>query len=243
MCLMAYLNGESQNNDGLGVNLPKFYAQRLHFGFTIAGNQHDFRINTLKNSILPDTVIDKVKYGVRSVLTKPAPGFALGLVSDFRLQQYVRLRFTPSISFGSKKLEYTLSNRTGDTIKRFEKSVESTFILFPLELKIQSKRQGNFSAYAIGGGGYALDLASGKKAAGVSSAVNQLDESVRIKRDDYYYSAGAGTDFYLQYFKLGLELKLLVGTRNLLKPGNNIFSNSIEKVRSRMVVFTITFEG
>jgi hypothetical protein len=233
----------AQNNDGLGVNLPKFYAQRLHFGFTIAGNQHDFRVNTLKNSALPDTIIDKTKYTVKSVLTKPAPGFALGLVADFRLQQYVRLRFTPSISFGSKKLEYTLANKTNDSLKKFEKSVESTFILSPLEMKIQSKRQGNFSAYIIGGGGYALDLASGKKVAGVSSSVNQLDESVKIKRDDIYYSAGAGTDFYLQYFKLGLELKLQVGTRNLLSSGNNIFSNSIEKVRSRMVVFTITFEG
>ncbi len=233
----------AQNNDGLGVNLPKFYAQRLHFGFTIAGNQHDFRINTLKSSALPDTTIDKVNYKVKNVLTKPAAGFALGLVSDFRLQQYIRLRFTPSISFGSKKLEYTLANKTNDTLKRFEKSVESTFVLFPAEIKIQSKRQGNFSAYIIGGGGYALDLASGKKAAGVSSSVNQLDESVKIKRDDIYYSAGAGTDFYLQYFKLGLEFKLLVGTRNLLRNGNNIFSNSIEKVRSRMVVFTITFEG
>ncbi len=233
----------AQNNDGLGVNLPKFYAQPLHFGFTIAGNQHDFRINTLKNSALPDTTIDKVNYKVKNVLTKPAPGFALGIVSDFRLHQYIRLRFTPSISFGSKKLEYTLANKTNDTVKRFEKSVESTFVLFPVELKIQSKRQGNFSAYTICGGGYALDLASGKKAAGVSSNVNQLDESVKIKRDDFYYSAGAGTDFYLKYFKLGLELKLLIGTRNLLRSGNNIFSNSIETVRSRMAVFTITFEG
>ncbi len=64
-----------------------------------------------------------------------------------------------------------------------------------------------------------------------------------MKRDYYYYIAGAGTDFYLQYFKLGLELKLLIGTRNLLQPQNNVFSGSIDKVRSRMVVFTITFEG
>ncbi len=60
---------------------------------------------------------------------------------------------------------------------------------------------------------------------------------------DYFYSAGAGTDFYLQYFKLGLELKLLIGTKNLLKKENSVFTNSIDKIRSRMVVFSITFEG
>ncbi len=180
---------------------------------------------------------------MRTIYSQPAAGFAIGLVSDFRIHEYVRLRFTPSISFASRKIEYNLSNLTRDTFKVFQKLVESTFLIFPLETKIQSKRLGNFSAYIIGGGGYMLDLNSRKKAGGVSSAPNQLDDNVKLKRDDFFYSAGAGTDFYLQYFKLGLEIKLLIGTKNLLQPENSIFTNSIDKVRSRMVVFTVTFEG
>jgi hypothetical protein len=70
-----------------------------------------------------------------------------------------------------------------------------------------------------------------------------LDDNVKLKRDDYYYSAGAGTDFYLQYFKLGFELKLQIGTRNLLRAENSVFTNSLDKIRSRMVVFSVTFEG
>jgi hypothetical protein len=117
-------------------------------------------------------------------------------------------------------------------------------LFFPLESKIQSKRLGNFSAYVIGGGGYSLDLASRKKSAGVATGgPNQLDDNVKLLRDDFFYSAGAGTDFYLEYFKLGFEMKLIIGTRNLLKPENSVFTNSIDKVRSRMVVFTVTFEG
>ena len=96
----------------------------------------------------------------------------------------------------------------------------------------------------LGGGGYTLDLAARKKAGTASSGgANQLDDNVKLLRDDYFYSAGAGTDFYLQYFKLGLELKLLIGTKNLLKKDNSVFSNSIDKIRSRMVVFSLTFEG
>jgi len=165
------------------------------------------------------------------------------LVSDFRLQEFIRLRFTPSISFASRKIEYRLGNATLDTFKVFQKIVESTFLIFPVETKIQSKRLNNFSAYIIGGGGYMLDLNSRKKNAGVPGGPNSLDNNVKLKRDDFFYSAGAGTDFYLQYFKLGLEIKLLIGTKNLLKPENSIFTNSIDKIRSRMVVFTITFEG
>jgi len=173
----------------------------------------------------------------------PAKGFAIGLVADARIKKYVRLRFTPNISFASRKIQYTLANKKADSLKIFEKSVESVFLFFPLEFKIQSKRQGNFSAYVISGGGYSLDLAARKKAGGGAGGSNQLDDNVKLTRDDYFYSAGAGTDFYLQYFKLGLELKLLIGTKNLLKAENSVFTNSIDKIRSRMVVFSITFEG
>jgi len=84
---------------------------------------------------------------------------------------------------------------------------------------------------------------AGEEAGGGAGGSNQLDDNVKLTRDDYFYSAGAGTDFYLQYFKLGLELKLLIGTKNLLKAENSVFTNSIDKIRSRMVVFSITFEG
>lgn len=234
----------AQENEGYGINLPKFYNQKIHFGFTIAGNSTDFRLNPKPNSEFPDTVIGTTRYKIKTVYSQPAPGFAIGIVSDLRLHEYLRIRFTPSISFASRKIEYNMSNTTRDSSKVFQKLVESAFLFFPLEAKIQSKRLDNFSAYVIAGGGYSLDLASRKKAAGVSSGgPNQLDDNVKLKRDDIFYSAGAGTDFYLEYFKLGFELKLLIGTKNLLRPENSIFTNSIDKVRSRMVVFTITFEG
>ncbi len=245
---MLCSNLYAQENDGYSINQPRFYAQQLHFGFTIAYNQTDFRLSTVKNSAFPDTVIKSngvdTRYRIRSIYTRPGPGFAIGLVTDFRIFQYMRLRTTPSISFASRKIEYYLSNASRDSAKYFEKTVESTFLIFPLETKIQSKRLGNFSAYVIGGGGYMLDLASRKKAAGVQSGgANQLDDNVKLKRDDFYYSGGAGVDLYLMYFKLGFELKLHMGTKNLLQKENSIFTNSLDKVRSRMVTFTVTFEG
>jgi hypothetical protein len=236
--------GFSQESDGYGVNLRPFYKQKIHFGFTIAGNNSDFRLNTVPNSAFPDTLIGESRYRVRSVYSKASKGFAIGLVSDVRLFEYVRLRFTPNISFGTRKIDYNLATADRDSFKVFQKTVESVFLIFPLECKVQSKRMGNFGAYVIGGGGYALDLSARKKAgSGTTGGPNQLDDNVKVLRDDYFYSAGAGTDFYLQYFKLGLELKLLIGTKNLLKKENSVFTNSIDKIRSRMVVFSITFEG
>jgi len=240
--LTLVVNAFAQHKEESGVNLPKFYKNKLHFGFLLAYNKTDFRINTVKNSSLPDTVIGEVRYGIKTIYTKADPGFALGIITDFRLHDYLRVRFTPNISFASRSLDYTLQNANRDSSKIYKKTVESTFLIFPVELKLQSKRLDNFGAYIIAGGGYALDLVSKKKASSLGGA-NQLDDAVQLKRDDFFYSGGAGVDFYLQYFKLGLELKLINGTRNLLQKNNNVFSNSVNKVNSKMIVFSITFEG
>ncbi len=241
LCLL-FSKVYSQHKEESGVNLPKFYKNKLHFGFALAYNKTDFRIHTVKNSAFPDTTIGGVTYGMKTIYTQSDPGFALGIISDFRLHEYLRLRFTPNISFASRSLEYTLQNAKRDSTKIYKKSVESTFLIFPLEIKLQSKRLDNFGAYVILGGGYTLDLVSKKKPQSTGGA-NQLEDAVMLKRDDYFYSGGAGVDFYLQYFKLGLEMKLIQGTKNLLQPNNNIFSNSIQKVNSKMVIFSITFEG
>jgi len=239
---LIYFQALSQHQEESGVNLRNFYKNKMHFGFALAYNKTDFRIHTVKNSAFPDTVIGDVTYGVKSIYTKSDPGFALGIITDFRLHDYLRLRITPNISFASRSLDYTLQNAKRDSTKEYKKSVESTFIILPVELKLQSKRLDNFGAYIIVGGGYTLDLVSKKKAQ-ASGGANQLDDAVQLKRDDYFYSGGAGVDFYLQYFKLGLELKILQGTKNLIQPLNNIFTNSIQKVNSKMVIFSITFEG
>ncbi len=232
----------AQHKEESGVHLSKFYKNKLHFGFSLAYNKTDFRIHTVKNSALPDTVIGGVTYGIKTIYTKADPGFAIGIISDFRLHEYLRLRFTPNISFASRNLEYTLQNAKKDSSKIYTKTVESSFLIFPLELKLQSKRLDNFGAYVIAGGGIAMDLVSKKKGAKVGGT-NQLDDSVQLMRTDYFYSGGAGVDFYLEYFKLGLELKILSGTKNLIQPLNNIFTKSVEKVNSRMLIFSITFEG
>lgn len=239
---LIYFQAISQHKEESGVNLPKFYKNKMHFGFALAYNKTDFRLHTVKNSAFPDTVIGGVTYGMKTIYTKSDPGFALGIISDFRLHEYLRLRFTPNISFASRSLEYKLENAKRDSTKEYKKSVESTFLIFPLEIKLQSKRLDNFGAYVILGGGYSMDLVSKKKPVS-SGGANQLDDAVQLKRDDYFYSAGAGVDFYLQYFKLGLEVKVLQGTKNLKQPLNNIFTNSIEKVNSKMVIFSVTFEG
>jgi len=76
--------------------------------------------------------------------------------------------------------------------------------------------------------------------------VNQaLDDEVVIKlqRNDYSAEVGGGFDFFLPYFKFGIELKTALGIPNLLIDDDTRFSRPIESLRSKTWVLTFTFEG
>ena len=167
------------------------------------------------------------------------PGFNLGIVTDFALHQYFTLRFIPNIAFCERAILYDIHGNKNIT---YTKTIESTFLNFPVNIKMRSKRVGNFGAFVIAGGAYNLDLASKKNlSSDISPVLSQ--QLVKLKRDDYSYEVGAGTEFYLQYFKFAIEAKMSVGTRNLLIKENTIFANAINKLNSRMFFLSITFEG
>ena len=121
----------------------------------------------------------------------------------------------------------------------FLKPVESTYLEFPLLLKLRSDRINNFAVYLIAGGKYSMDMASQKD---VNQAID--DEIViKLRRTDHSAEIGGGVDMFLPYFKFGLELKLGVGIPNLLIDDNTRFSSPIESLRSKTYMFTFTFEG
>jgi hypothetical protein len=223
---LSFVKAQDPNEKG---NLTNYYHERLHFGFTLGVNRTNFMITPVSHFERFDTL--------KTVVSSPKFGFNLGIVSELTLHKYVTLRFVPNLSFAERNLEYYFEGY--DTIVR-KKSIESTFINFPLDLKLRSKRVKNFGAYILAGGGYSLDLASKSK---VQNATNINEQIVKLKRDDFSYEVGAGAEFYLQYFKFAIEGKLSIGTKNLLIKDNTIFSNSIDKLNSKIFLISLTFEG
>ena len=211
-------------------NRVNYYHEKLHFGFTLGINRTNFLIEPAPHFERFDSL--------KTVTSAPKPGFNLGIVSELRLQKYITLRFVPNLSFAERTLDYYFEGK--DTIVK-AKSIESTFLNFPLDLKLRSKRVNNFGAYILAGGGYSLDLASKRNI--LNNSLNLNEQIVKLKRDDFSYEVGAGAEFYLQYFKFAIEGKLTMGTRNLLIKDNTIFSNSVNKLNSKVFLISITFEG
>lgn len=228
------------------LNLQDYDEAPYHFGFILGLNQMNFTVKPVPN--LPyitwdqpgqftDLFVDSVN--VNSVTASPTPGFTIGILGNLRLGKHFDLRFIPALSFGERSLNYDLITfDNGDTTRiEVTKSISSTFVEFPLEFKYKSKRLNNMRAYVLAGASYTIDLASQKKAENSSS-----DVTVKINKNDIMFSGGAGVDFYTDYFKFGIQAKMSYGINNLIQYEDNIYTNSIESLHSKVFLLSFTFE-
>ena len=117
------------------------------------------------------------------------------------------------------------------------KKVESVIVTFPLQVKFRSDRIGNFRVYMLGGGKVDFDLASNARA-------RKAEELLKINKMDYGVEAGLGFNFYFPSFILSPEIKISNGLSNLHSRDEQLkYSNVIDLIQSRMIIFSIHLEG
>lgn len=227
--LISNNNLLGQRREGRIENLPKFDRRPYHFGFLLGMNQMNFSIKTVENLAQFDSI--------NSITTRPDFGFDIGIVSSLKFTKYLSIRFIPTLSFGNRSVDFNI--RLKDSIDVIQtKRIESTFMTFPLYIKYQSKRLGNFRAYVMGGVNYSIDMASQEK-----KKNKEGEAPIKLRRSDYMLDVGTGFDFFLPYFKFGIELRMSYGLRNLLVPENTIYTNSIKRLNSKIFQLSFTFEG
>lgn len=211
-------------------NLQSFDERRYHFGFMLGVNSSGSYLDRNLNTEFSDSLMH--------MYPGSAAGFNLGIVTQLKLLNNFAVRFVPSLSFQDRVVNYEFY-RGPDETETFVKRVESTFIDFPINFKYRSNRINNFAVYVLFGGKYSLDVASQK------DVRNVLLEDLIIKLNQHDYSAevGGGFDFFLPYFKFGIELKLSVGIPNLIIQDDTVFSRPIESLRTRTFMVSFTFEG
>ncbi|MBL0258369.1 MAG: PorT family protein [Bacteroidetes bacterium] len=206
------------------INLPKYDNQKIHFGFTLGLNSTNCKV-----TLVPDF---KTMDSIYVVESEPVSGLNLGIISNLRLGEYWDLRFIPALSFAQRNLIYQFkypdSTSAGTT-----KSVESTYLEFPLDLKFKSKRVTNYRMYVLAGARYSIDMVSQAK-------VRDKDRDiVKLKRYDFGYEIGLGFDFYLTYFKFSPEIKMFNGLNNLLVKDNSRYASPLDKLNSK--IFLVSF--
>lgn len=248
-------------------NLRTYDNEPYHFGFIIAYNHMSYAFKFIDNyQLMPhpaseypntaDTYYNPdATYFVRNIESASNPGFTVGVVGNLRLGKYFDLRLIPSLSFGTRTIKYdffrlvdteNLSNKLNIPFTK-EKSIFSTFVEFPLQVKYRSKRLNNVAAYVIAGANFKLDLASQKKAQievndPTTNEKHSVIDNIKVKRGDIAAEIGAGFDFYNSYFKFGIEVKMGFGLLNILDSQDLIYDSSIKSLKNRTFQVSLTFE-
>lgn len=213
-------------------NYRNFDRKWVHFGFMLGFNTADFSTRYAGNLASEEDLL--------SITNKSQPGFQLGIISSMKLGvPYIRLRFIPSLSFQERVLTYTYFDESFSTgFREHEERVGSTNLDFPLLLKFRTMRYNNFASYIITGAQYTLDLQSRE-----FSTQSPANPFLKIKRDDYQGQIGVGFDFFLPYFKFGIELKFSHGFSDTMIQDNTFLTRPIDKLYNRIWWFSFTFEG
>jgi len=162
----------------------------------------------------------------------------LGLLATARLSNRFEVRFNPQLLFTDRgltyKLKYTDLFEQSDSVT---KKIESVITTFPLQIKFFSDRIGNFRVYMLAGVKADIDLASNARA-------KRAEELVKIEKYDFGVEAGIGFNFYFPSFILSPEIKISNGLKNIHSRDENLkYSNVLDRITSRMIVFCIHLEG
>lgn len=237
-------NVKAQGNWGGGVD-----EENLHFGFTFQYIGSEYKIQKNPDWRSPQTG-DNVTDELLSISSAENPGFGLGFVSDFYLTKHLNLRFTPTLVFADRIIDYEFKSKITHEPAKGEvkspegltrRSVSSTMTEFPISLKLKSDRRNNFRAYIIGGVKYGIDIASKSKSVD-DEGTAYFNKLLKNQKGILSYEAGLGFDLYFEFFKLSPEIKLSNSFKSVLKRDNEPYSTPIDKLFLRNFIFSLYFE-
>ena len=139
--------------------------------------------------------------------------------------------------FIERNISYKLKYPDMDGKTDVSKKVESVIMSFPVNIKFQSDRIGNFRVYVMAGMKGDIDMASNARA-------KRAEELVKIKKYDYGPEFGIGFNFFFESFIFSPEIKISNGLNNIHSRDPDLkFSSVFDKIQSRMIVFSIHLEG
>jgi hypothetical protein len=221
--------GQAQLRDG--INLPDHDNEAFHFGIFLAANRSHYAITHSSRFLSFDSV-----YAIESI---NSTGINLAGLVNIRLGKHLDIRAYPlNLIFTEKVFQYSL--RTPNPLYKetplTEKKVQGIALAFPIQLKFTSDRIDNFKVFMMAGMKAEYDLAA-------NADKKQTDDIITLQKFDYALEAGIGFHFYFPVFVLTPEIKIAYGLRNVLKPNNALkYSNTIEQLNSRSIIFSLTVE-
>jgi len=227
-------------------NDPTHDMQPVHFGYSLGLNMMDAYIFPYQ----------------AGELEKISPGFNVQIISNFRIMHGLDFRILPGLSFGQRNITlyggyYDIPSEglpdnaeifvKNDTVSNVLIQLESAYFEMPFLIKYKTDRINNIRPFIIGGFNPRIDLSGIQKnlfqrnnddnegGAGSLDMINRIVPA---------YEVGVGIDFYLQYFKLGIELKYSRSIFDDVNRGSEFAAlfNHVDKLESSVFFLSFHFE-
>lgn len=225
--LCALIPAQAQYRE---LNLPDNDEKKWHLGIVVMGGVSRFHINQHPRFLEYDSVL----------VSSPenAPAFGLGGMVSYKISnRFLARAIFPQFLFANKSIRYNLTHPVNGESTEVIKNVESLLIGVPIQLKFQSDRINNFRVYMMGGVKFEFDVNS-------KAAARNAEDLIKLKSSDFGIEAGIGFNFYMPYFILSPEIKISNGLSDSHSRDANLkFSNVIDRMNSRMIIFSLIFEG
>ena len=211
-----------QFNEKPIINLENEDKAFLNWGYFLGVNQFDFKF-AYKND-LPDILVDT------------SVGFNVGLIGEMRINKFLDLRFEPGLFYTKRILNFPGFEESNDAMRE----LNSTYINFPLLLKVSTQRLGNWKPFIIGGFSAGMNLGSQEK-----SLDDNSSGTFRMKRNVVNYELGFGIDFYTEYFKFAPSIRGIFAITDEHVPDldpNSPWTGNIDGMFTRGIFINFTFE-
>lgn len=209
-------------------NQENFDKKLLTWGFFLGLNNYDYKFNYEQDK--------------RDILVETNLGFSVGLISNLRINDYLDLRFEPGLFITQRNLQYDPSYFIGiePTSTDLLREVKSTYVHFPLLLKVSTKRVNNFKPFIVGGFSTSLNLSSNEE-----NPDDNDSGQFRTKKNVLFYELGFGIDFYNQWFKFTPSIRGVFALNDELvrdEDPNSPWTGNITTMKTRGIFLNFTFQ-
>ena len=210
------------------INNENFDKPQLSWGYFLGMNNYDYNFDYISDTY--------------DIQTEKSFGFNVGLIGNFRISDYFDIRFEPGLVMSNRNLVFNPAQfgETEFNQNQHLREIKSTYIHFPLLLKISSKRLNNFKPYVLAGVSTALNL---------SSKENNVDDNslgqFRTKKNVFFYEIGFGIDLYLEWFKFSPSIRGVFALSDEHVDDNDPFSpwtSNIDFMKTSGILLNFTFQ-
>jgi len=236
LCFLSAKIAQAQNWGG-GID-----QQDFNWGFSFQYVLSEYKIITKSNWRDPfintdpqEGPLGPVTPPLKKIESKPSVGFGIGFVVNYKLNNNLDLRSTPSLIFADRLVDYTFNN---DEVKN--QKVSPVIVDLPLGIKLKSERRKDFRAYVLLGLKYSMDLGAGKKPKDEGFA--WAERMLKNKSKYASYEAAIGFDLYFEYFKMSPEIKVSHSFRDVTKREGHPYDTPIDRAILRNFTFSLFFE-